>query len=401
MNHDRRPISFLVLIGAIACASWLTGCGGDTSSTMTSSPELKQLATSQWNNFSTTLPGGLSIAVITPKGAYFASTLDAATADSHFRAASTTKTFTAAAIMLLQQRGQLNIDDVLSAHMPGTTRPYVPATPDYAIPYKDQITIRQLLRHRAGVFDVGNRDIPATAHAPYAGMRYGDWIEDMLGPAHTFTLDELVGVVARNQLVGGLPGEAFRYSNTGYSLLARIVEQVSGKTYAQFVHDELLVPNGLHDTGFPDDGRTQDLPTPFLEGTTRVGGAILATTSRNVSWGVGEGNVVTTPSDLARWFRRLIKGEAGLNAQTVARMRECEVTNEVHVSYGLGLACDPPELGLGHNGGITGYLTTARHDPATDVTVVVFATLLDADDLFTEAMMLYDAARQARTVLGY
>jgi hypothetical protein len=56
---------------------------------------------------------------------------------------------------------------------------------------------------------------------------------------------------------------------------------------------------------------------------------------------------------------------------------------------------------LGHNGGITGYLTTARHDPVTDVTVVVFATLLDADDLMTEAMMLYDTARQARTVLGY
>jgi CubicO group peptidase (beta-lactamase class C family) len=120
-----------------------------------------------------------------------------------------------------------------------------------------------------------------------------------------------------------------------------------------------------------------------------------------VSWGVGEGNVVTTPSDLARWFRRLIKGEAGLSTQTVNRMRECEVTHEVHGSYGLGLACDPPELGLGHNGGITGYLTTGRHDPVTDVTVVVFATLLDADDLMTEAMMLYDTARQARTVLGY
>jgi D-alanyl-D-alanine carboxypeptidase len=368
---------------------------------MVPNAELSRLASEQWIQFSSTAPGGLSIAIITPEGEYFASTLDGATADSHFRAASTTKTFTAAAIMLLHQRGKLNIDHSLSANMPGTTRPYVPATPDYAIPYKDQITIRQLLRHRAGVFDVGNTDVPATANAPYAGMRYGDWVEDTKGEMHTFTLDELVGVVASNQLVGGLPGEAFRYSNTGYSLLAKIVEQVSGQTFAQFVHDKLLVPNGLQNTSFPDDGQTQNLPVPFLEGTTRVGGMLLPTTNRNVSWGVGEGNVVTTASDLARWHRRLIKGQAGLSPQTVASMRECEATNEVHVSYGLGLACDPPELGFGHNGGITGYLTTARHDPVTDVTVVVFATLLDADDLLTEAMMVYDTAHKARAVLGY
>lgn len=401
MKPHKTLFSAHVLATMIACVGLLSGCGGDHKPEVESKAELTQLVIGQWGPLSSTLPGGLSIEVITPEGAYFASTLEGATAGSHFRAASTTKTFTAAAIMLLQQRGKLNIDHVLSANIPGTTRPYVPATPDYAIPYKDQITIRQLLRHRGGVFDVGNKDIPATANAPYAGMRYGDWIEDTQGEFHTFTLDELVGVVAKNQLVGGVPGEAYRYSNTGYSLLAKIIEQVSGKRYAQFVHDELLLPNGLNDTTFPDDGRTQNLPAPFLEGSTRVGGAILPTTNRNVSWGVGEGNVVTTPSDLARWLRRLIKGEAGLSAQTIASMGECEPTKEFHVSYGLGLACDPIELGLGHNGGITGYLTTARHDPVTDVTVVVFATVLDADDLMTEAMVLYETARQARTVFGY
>lgn len=401
MKYSIGPLSSLFLVNAAICAILLAGCGGNNKLAVASKAELTRLVSDQWGQFSSTAPGGLSIAIITPEGEYFASTLDGATAGSHFRAASTTKTFTAAAIMLLQQRGKLDINHGLSADMPGTTRPYVPATPDYAIPYKDQITIKQLLRHRAGVFDVGNKDVPATANAPYAGMRYGDWIEDTQGEMHTFTLDELVGVVAQNKLVGGLPGEAYRYSNTGYSLLAKIVEQVSGKTFAQFVHDELLVPNGLKETTFPDDGRAQNLPVPFLEGTTRVGGALLPTTNRNVSWGVGEGNVVTTPSDLARWYRRLIKGQAGLNAQTVASMRECETTNEVHVSYGLGLACDPPDLGFGHNGGITGYLTTARHDPVTDVTVVVFATLLDADNLMTEAMMIYDTAHKARTLLGY
>src|SRR5690606_41542248 len=102
-----------------------------------------------------------------------------------------------------------------------------------------------------------------------------------------------------------------------------------------------------------------------------------------------------------RWFRRLLKGKAGLNAQTVASMQACEPTHEVHVTYGLGLQCDPPEPGVGHNGGITRYLTTARHDAVTDVTVVVFATLLDAAELLTEANMVYETARQARSAIGY
>jgi D-alanyl-D-alanine carboxypeptidase len=403
MTSSRKALSFSIpfLAAGLVCAGLLTGCGGDSTLQATSSPALTETVNSQWAKFANGVPGGLSVAVITPQGEYFASTLEGATANSHFRAASTTKTFTAAAIMLLQQRGQLNIDDVLTAKRPGTSQPYIPNTPDYAIPNKDRITIKQLLQHRAGVFDVGNTDIPPSANAPYAGQRYGDWIEDTQGEMHTFTLDELVGVVAKNQLVDGQPGEAFHYSNTGYSLLAKIIEEVSGKSFAQFVRDELLVPNGLKETTFPDDGRTQDLPVPFLEGTTRVGGQLLPTTSRNVSWGVGEGNVVTTPSDLARWLRRLIKGEAGLNSKSIARMTACETTGEVHVSYGLGIACDPPALGFGHNGGITGYLTTARHDPVTDVTVVVFATLLDADDLYSEAMMIYETAHQARAALGY
>ena len=400
MKHYIKPLLPFILVTVIACAGLLTGCGGHTP---VDSPETKltRVVSSQWKKFSSSLPGGLSIVVITPQGEYFASTLDGATADTHFRGASTTKTFTAAAVMLLQQRGELDINHVLSANIPGTTRPYVPATPDYAIPYKDQITIKQLLQHRAGVFDVGNTDVPATANAPYAGKRYVDWVEDTQGGMHTYTLDELVGVVARNNLIGGLPGDAFRYSNTGYSLLAKVVEQVSGKTFAQFVHDELLVPNGLDKTTFPDEGRTKNIPTPFFEGTTRVGGVVYPATQLNVSWGVGEGNVVTTPSNLARWFRRLIKGETGLNAQTIASMRACEATYEFHVSYGLGLGCDPVDLGVGHNGGITGYMTAARHDTVTDVTVVVFATVLDADDLMTEGLMLYETARQARTALGY
>ncbi len=147
------------------------------------------------------------------------------------------------------------------------------------------------------------------------------------------------------------------------------------------MHDEFLVPNGLLDTTFPDDGNVQDLPAPLIEGSTKAGGKVFPTTSRNVSWGVGEGNVVTTPIDLARWIRHLLKGEAGVNAAQVARMRACMPTSDRHVTYGLGITCNPPDLGVGHDGAITGYLTVARHDSTNDVTVVVFASLLDVEDI--------------------
>ena len=387
-------IACAALVGAFS----LAGCGGDITA---NEDKLKSLLIKKWDLKYAGLPGGLTVAIITPGGEYIASSVVGIDSDAHFRGASTTKSFTAASIMLLDQRGLLNIDDPLTANIPGRTMPYVPAGPDYAIPFKSQITIRQLLEHRAGVFDVGNTDVPLSANVPYAGQRYVDWVTENLGEQHTFTLNEMVGVVARNQLSHSPPGSSFHYSNTGYSLAAKVVEQVSGKSLAQFVKDEFVVPLGLGKTTFPDDGNLQTLPVPFFEGTTKSGGKYYPTTNRNVSWGVGEGNVIITPLNLARWIRHLVNGETSLNAGQVKRMRACSQTFEVHVLYGLGIECYPTDLGDGHNGAITGYLTLARHDSKTNVTVVAFASLLDADDLAGQSVLVIETARAARTLFGY
>ena len=391
-------IAFAAGTALVAVVAGVAGCGEDS---QPPEVEIGNLLLSQWQARYAGSPGGLTAIMITPTTEYFASTVAGAQRTWHFRGASTTKTYTAASIMLLEQRGQLRIDDLITATIPGGSKPYVPATSGFAIPYKNQITIRQLLGHRAGVFDVGNNDIPATVNAPYAGRRYEEWVEETQGDQHTFTVDELVGVVALNQLVFDPPGQVFHYSNTGYSLLAKIVEEVSGKTFAQFVRDELTVPNGLADTTFPDDGSVQGMPVSFFEGTTKLGGKYYPTTNRNVSWGIGEGNTVTTPANLSRWIRRLLKGEAGVNATQVAKMVTCVPTGEVHVLYGLGIECDPPSLGHGHNGAITGYLTLARHDSTADVTVVVISTLFDADDFPGVAAWLNDTAAKVRKVAGY
>ena len=354
----------------------------------------------QKHNFS---QGGLAVRLITPKGDYFAAVGMGKDIDEHihFRAASTTKTFTAASIMLMHQQGLLHIDDFVVDNIPSTSRPYLPNIPEYDIPHKNQITIRHLLGHRAGVFDVSNDDIPESANAPYAGKRYTDYIRDTLGDDHhTFTFDEMVGVVAANSLSYWPPGEGFHYSNTGYSILGKIIERISGMSYGEYVRRTFTGPLKLADTRFPDMGTDTALPSPYAAGYTLLGGRILETTEDNMSQAVAEGNVITTPQDLSRWITLLLSGRAGLSKKTVAEMMNVSKTGEHHVWYGLGIT-KTVGLGFGHNGGHVGYMTVLRYDPEAEVTVLVFTSFLVADDFTGQGEFLIDVAIKAREKAGY
>lgn len=313
----------------------------------------------------------------------------------HFRGASTTKSFTAAAILKLHQKGKLNIDDLITANIPGTDKPYIPATTGYAVPYKDKITIRLLLQHRAGVFDVTNTDIPATANAPYAGQRYFDYAMAQHGEDYTFTFPELIGVVAQNQLSYFEPGVAFHYSNTGYNMLATIIERVSGKRYHMFLHDEFLTPLQMNNTRFPYLGIDQDMPSPYVSGWLKVNNDFSEIDRNNVSFAVSEGNIITTPADLATWANALYATNTILNADLHAQMIAGIPTNEVHVNYGLGTELNPPDIGYGHNGARPAYMTIMRYHPGSKTSYVLFCNFLDADDLEAQGEELNTMVRKA------
>ena len=395
----------LLRLGGVACAtallpSMLTGCGG--SGTDDVQTAMRQLLAQRWQNRYGGKAGGLSLNMITPSGSYFASILDGVTANAHFRAASITKTFTASAIMLLDQRGLLRIDDLITANMPGRTEPYLPDTPDYAIPYKNQITIRLLLSHRAGVFDITNQAVPDSSNAAYAGQIYHNWRE-VQDPNYSHTKDELIRVLAVNNLSNAAPGKEFQYSDNHYQILGKIIEQVSGKTLNEFKTAELLQPNGLTQSHFVIDGADQQLPAPFIDGYVLFNGQAIACTEYNYSYDPGSGNLVTTLADLSRWIRRLIKGETAINATQVARM--CDVMPDSH--YGLGtmhLINNGQDLGYGHNGGTSGYLTYAFHDPFTDVSFVIQCSLVDFSQgktsLAQQGAWLGDIVFDTRRLLG-
>lgn len=399
-------VRWKVLAGiAIAALLVFGGCGGGgKGEEWNGSGELQALLDARWAEFSAARPGikgSLGLLIRSPQGGFFSAAGDAfqGGADGHIRGASTTKTFTAAAIMLLHQEGRLNIDARVTELIPGQSEPYLPNTPDYAIPHKEEITIRALLEHRAGVFDLTNSPIPSDLPAPYAGKMYFDYIMEDLGESnHTFTFDELASVVSRNRLFHSPPGPFF-YSNTGYSLLGKIIERVSGIRYHAFMEQRFVSPLGLDGTTFPFEGNDLNLPEPVVPGYAYYQGELYPIGAENFSGSVGEGNIRTTPNDLSRWIRALLEGEAGVNEETLALMQSIRPTGESHQLYGLGLSYTEG-LGYGHNGGHQGYITVMRHNPVNDVTVVVFMSVTDFGDLNAQALFLYEVASAGIAAVG-
>ncbi|MCA0388844.1 MAG: beta-lactamase family protein [Bacteroidetes bacterium] len=326
-------------------------------------------------------PGGLALQVIYPGGQVFQQTgfTNAVTTGTHFRAASNTKTLTAAAILLLHQRGKLNINHKITDTIPGTNITYVPGDQNYAIPFKNEITILQLMQHRAGVFDVANDPIPDTVSAPVPYKN--DWYLEYMkatNPNYTFTFDELAGVVATTGLYYFRPGTDFHYSNTGYSILGKIIERVSGKSYGQFITDEIIKPMGMTSSSMPDQGSDQQLPAPFAPGFVHIPGSIQNVSMSNVSGNVAEGNLVTTPADLSLFIRKLLRGEGVLSSNLVySTMLNCLPTAPGSLSlYGCGVN-SINMLGYGHTGAHEGYLSQMIHDPVTDVTLVIYTNAWD------------------------
>jgi D-alanyl-D-alanine carboxypeptidase len=280
----------------------------------------------------------------------------------HFRAQSTTKTFTAAAIMLLHQEGKLDISHYITGNIPGKNRCYIPDTPDYDIPYKDQITIWQLLCHRAGVYDIVNY--------PVNGEMYVEKIleED---PDHTFTPGEIIGVIAENKLSLFEPGTDWGYSNEGYVMLVKIIEEVTGKTYKEFVTNRFFKALDLTETSMVVTGTEQSLPEPFVDSWYYLKDMNINATEQNMSANIGEGNIITSLRDMARFYRLLLRGEAGITLSSVSKyMINCRpIADHSIVGYGAGLF-HYPNLGYGHGGDGSGISVKCYTDPDADITIV-------------------------------
>ncbi|HOD54711.1 MAG TPA: serine hydrolase domain-containing protein [Candidatus Cloacimonadota bacterium] len=367
----------------------MTGCTQKTTETGVTLPEIQSRVTtcidSIWgeyvaeNNLSY---GGLAISAFTSQGLLFAKSglTQDVNIHSFFRGASNTKTYTASSIMLLQQRGLLNINDCITDTIPGKSDSYIPNNSDYNIPYKNQITIRQLLEHRAGVFDLTNFPIPDTCNAVYAGQNYLMFMESFF-PAYTFSMDELFRVISRHQLCDFSPDSGFQYTNTGYSLLGIIIERVSGQSYQDFVSKNLLIPNSLLYTTFPLSTNSM-LSEPYISGKILYNQTLIDCRKQNFSYEFAQGNLVTTSLDLLTWLKTWQKGQAGLPLSTVQQMRQGSGANS---DYGFGTTY-VNGMGYGHTGAIAGYLSFMFYSPEEDFTMLLVCNLwnMNTEESFYE-----------------
>jgi CubicO group peptidase (beta-lactamase class C family) len=268
---------------------------------------------------------------------------------AEFFIGSMSKQFTAFAIHLLAHDGKLSLDD--DVHM------YLPDVPDFG----RKITVRHLLHHTSGLRDYfGLMDM--------AGLRPGDVIAE----------DKALTLIKRQRTLNFEPGQEWDYSNTGYVLLARIVEHVAGKPFPEFARERIFIPLGMTHTLFQQDHRTLVPGRVLSYVPADAGGYQFAPV--NVST-VGDGGVLTTLGDLALWDRNFYDGRVG-GMDVVRQMQATGVLNDGKpIEYASGLFVQTYR-GLRlveHSGAIWGYGAQLWRFPDQRLSVMVLANSADID----------------------
>lgn len=265
-----------------------------------------------------------------------------ATPHTLYSLASITKPVTATALMVLVARGQIDLDKPIDDYLGA-------AKVTARIGNASDATVRRVADHTAGL----------PLHAMFF---YKD--EPGAPPAFEDSIDRYAVLMAP-------PGEAHVYSNIGYGLLERAIERASGKSYAQFVTDEVFAPLGLNESAIPVAG---DLP----QAATRYWGDHVV--QPNVSDSDGADAAFMSAHDLVRFGMFHLYGQlegqkrAILGRNALDSMRETRPLNDgSSVGYGIGWFVGEKH-GLqyfGHNGGRAGVATVLAIYPEAETVVVV------------------------------
>ena len=232
---------------------------------------------------------------------------------------SITKQFTAAAILKLEMQGKLSTDDKITKYFQN-----VPAD-------KSEITIHQLLRHASG--------LPGGVGGDFEKIGETEFVEKVLGSPLKFPV-----------------GTQFSYSNVGYSLLALIIEKVSGQTYEQYLYENLWKPAGMEMTGYSRPSFNRDLISVGYRDDARWGKPI------EKEWAgaapylhlKGNGGILSTTEDLFKWDQALVTDKI-LSKEAKRKyyfpVLRAEETGRSHYAYGWDVTkTDRNTSRIWHNG---------------------------------------------------
>ena len=259
------------------------------------------------------------------------------TPTTKFRLGSLTKQFTAAAILLLEERGKLKLDDPVKRYLPDAPAAW------------DKITIFNLLTHTSGLPSFtefsekeGQNTIPTTPQQLVARFRY--------------------------KPLDFKPGEGWHYSNSGYVLLGCLIETISGQHYADFLRENIFAPLGMHDSGY--DSNESIIPrraqgySPGKEEPQNAGYV-------HMSVPFSAGGLYSTTHDLLLWEDGLFGGKV-LSAASLK-----EMTSPFKENYALGVFVGEHQghKVVYHDGDIEGFDTYMAYYPADKVVVVVLGNV--------------------------
>jgi CubicO group peptidase (beta-lactamase class C family) len=276
------------------------------------------------------------------KKAYGVANLDGktpTTTETNFRLASVTKPFTAMCIMQLVQSGRLGYDHNLQQIFPE-----FPA-------YGQQITIRHLLQHASGL------------------IAYEDLIPD------TATVQVLDNDVLRMMMSQDStyfpPGTQYRYSNSGYAVLAMIVQKISGKSFAQFLQENIFRPLGMKNTIAYEKGISTVKNRAM--GYRQEGGQFIFSDQSVTSAVLGDGGIYSSVEDLLKWDRALYTEKLVKQETLAAAFAPGVRLDGKALDYGFGWHLDQfnGHRRVMHTGSTSGFRNVIQRYPDDKLTVII------------------------------
>jgi CubicO group peptidase (beta-lactamase class C family) len=298
-------------------------------------------------------------------------TLQKIDAHTNFRLASFTKQFTAASIMLLARDGKLHYDDRVTDFFPE-----FPA-------YGKSITVRNLLNHTSGLEDYDDLLM----------KQYPDTPPEKIPRIHDAGVLRLMEQQTATKFP---PGSQWEYSNSGYAVLAMIVEKVSGQPFGQFLQERIFTPLKMKNTLAYENGKNEVAHRAY--GHTKKDDAKKDDTKKDDGWiqtdqsptsaVLGDGGIYSSIEDLAKWDRALRRHTLLSEAEMQPALTPVQPSagpakfpDGSTLSYGFGWFLDPyrGHKRMSHDGSTIGFLTTIQRFPEDQLTVIILANRTDID----------------------
>jgi CubicO group peptidase (beta-lactamase class C family) len=271
---------------------------------------------------------------------------------TNFRLASVSKQFTAAAILLLAEDDRLHLDDPV--------RKWLPSLPVAG----EAITLRHLLTHTSGLIDY--EDVMPEAPG-------GQVLDSQLGDA------DVLKILETQERTYFAPGSAYRYSNSGYALLALTVERASGHEYPAFLRERIFQPLGMENTLAYVRGGPEISHRAY--GYTAVDGVWTRTDQSPTSAVLGDGGIYSSIDDLAKWDAVLYDDRLLADESRRMAFAAATTTDDPDVDYGFGWRITGDSLW--HSGETIGFRNVIVRYPQQRLTVVLLSNRNDPEPYST------------------